>query len=110
MVNFPFLDGDVPRAKSYGIHISQLICFYRARSSVEDLNSPNLILTEKLLKQIFRFHKLRHTFSKFYYGNLQLISKYVSNLKALPRQEFYTRSFMVMSFTNLDTIMDIHIF
>ena len=26
IVNFLFLDGDVPRRPSYGVHISQLIC------------------------------------------------------------------------------------
>ena len=26
IVNFPFLDGDVPRSASYGVYISQLIC------------------------------------------------------------------------------------
>ena len=30
IVSFPFLDGDVPRSTSYGIHISQLIRFARA--------------------------------------------------------------------------------
>ena len=29
IVNFPFLDGDVPRSPSYGIYISQLIRFAR---------------------------------------------------------------------------------
>ena len=26
IVNFPFLDGDVPRSPSYGVYIYQLIC------------------------------------------------------------------------------------
>ena len=30
LVNFPFLDGDVPRRTSYGVYISQLIRFARA--------------------------------------------------------------------------------
>ena len=30
IVNFPFLDGDVPRRISYGLYISQLIRFARA--------------------------------------------------------------------------------
>ena len=29
LVNFPFLDGDVPRRASYGVYISQLIRFAR---------------------------------------------------------------------------------
>ena len=70
IVNFPHLDGDVPRAPSYGVYISQLIRFARACSSIEDFNIRNRSLTEKLLKQGYRYHKLRKTFSKFYHRNL----------------------------------------
>ena len=31
-INFPFLDGDVPRSTSYGVYLSQLIRFARASS------------------------------------------------------------------------------
>ena len=34
IVNFPFLDGDVPRSTSYRVYISQLIRFARASSYV----------------------------------------------------------------------------
>ena len=68
IVNFPILDGNVPRSTSYGVYIS--------------LNSPNLLerlailltlatrnklLTQKLPKQGYWYHKLRKTFSKFYH-------------------------------------------
>ena len=33
IVNFPFLDGDVPRSPSYGVYISQLIRFARVCSN-----------------------------------------------------------------------------
>ena len=36
IVNFPFLDGDVPRSTSYGVYISQLIRFARVSSHVVD--------------------------------------------------------------------------
>ena len=36
IVNFPFLDGDVPRSTYYGVYISQLIRFARASSYVAD--------------------------------------------------------------------------
>ena len=52
IVNFPFLDGDVPRSTSYGVYISQLIRFARASSYVADFNTRNKLLTEKLLKDI----------------------------------------------------------
>ena len=48
IVNFPFLDGDVPRTPSYGVYISQLIRFARVCSNVDDFNNRNLFLTAKL--------------------------------------------------------------
>ena len=51
IVNFPFLDGDVPRCTSYGVYIFQLIRFTRASSGVSDFNCRNKALTDKLLRQ-----------------------------------------------------------
>ena len=65
IVNFPFLDGDVPRSASYGVYISQLIRFARVSSHVGDFNTRNKVLTAKLLRQVYRYHKLRKAFSKF---------------------------------------------
>ena len=56
IVNFPCLDGDVPR-----------------------------LLTQKLLKQGYRYHKLRKTFSKFYRRYYDLISKFQVALNFLLR-------------------------
>ena len=66
IVNFPFLDGDVPHSTSYGVYIYQLIRFARASSRVADFNTRNKLLTQKLLKQGYWYHKLRKTFTKFY--------------------------------------------
>ena len=41
IVNFPFLDGDVPRSTSYGVYISQLIRFARASSYVAAIGVIN---------------------------------------------------------------------
>ena len=62
IINFPFLDGDVPCSTSYGVYISQLIRFARASSYVGDFNTRNKLLTQKLLKQGYQYHKLRKTF------------------------------------------------
>ena len=48
-MNFPFLDGGVPRSTSYDIYISQLIRFARVSSHVDDFNTRNKVLTAKLL-------------------------------------------------------------
>ena len=73
IVNFPFLDGDVPRSPSFGVYISQLIRFARVCSNVDDFNNRNLFLTAKLLKQGYRYRKIRKAFSKFYHRNSELI-------------------------------------
>ena len=74
--------------------VSQLIRFARASSHVADFNSRNKLLTQKLHKQGYRYHKIRKTFSKFYRQYYDLISKFQIGLKSLLRQglsepEFY---------------------
>ena len=86
IVKFQFLEGDVPRSLSYGVYISQLIRFARVCSNVDDFNSRNLFLTTKLLKQCYRYHKIRKAFSKFYHRHSELIVKYNIGLKTLLQQ------------------------
>ena len=86
IVNFPFFDGDVPRRPSYGVYISQLIRFVRLCSHVDDFYTRNKCLTAKLLKQGYRYHKLRKAFSKFYRRHHELISKFNVGLKSLSHQ------------------------
>ena len=83
IVNFSFFDGDVPRSTSYGVYISQIIRFARASSYVADFNTRNKLLTQKLLKQGYRYHKLRKTFSNFYRRYYDLISKFQIGLRSL---------------------------
>ena len=92
IVNFPFLDGNHPRSPSYGVYISQL----RVCSNVDDFNSRNLFLTAKLLKQGYRYHKIRKAFSKFYHRHSELIVKYNIGLKTLLQQGISEPIFMVI--------------
>ena len=94
IVNFPFLDGDVPRCTSYGVYISQLIRFTRAFSNLNDFNYRNKALTAKLLKQGYRYCYLRKAFSKFYRWHSALLETFSVSLKTLLQQgisepEFY---------------------
>ena len=94
IVNFPFLDGDIPRSTSYGVYISQLIRFARVSSHVADFNARNKSLTAKLLQHGYRYNKLRKTVSKFYRRHYELVSKFNVRLKTLLHQglsepEFY---------------------
>ena len=82
IVNFPSLDGDVPRAASYG----ELIRFARVSSHVTYFNTRNKLLTAKRLNQGYRYHKLRKAFSKFYRCHSVLVSKFNVGLKSLLQQ------------------------
>ena len=82
IVNFPIF------STSYGVYISQLIRFARASSIVADFNTRNKLLTQKLLKQGYRYHKLRKTFSKFYRRYYDLISKFQVGLNPFCAKDF----------------------
>ena len=89
----PFLDRNVPRSSSYGAYISQHIRFARVCSNVDDFNIRNLFLTAKLLKQGYRYHKIRKAFSKFY---LRVIVKYNIGLKLFCNKAYQNLYFMVI--------------
>ena len=49
----------------------------------DDLNTRNIVLTAKLLRQGYRYHKIRKAFSKFYRRHFDIVSKYNVGLKTL---------------------------
>ena len=55
-------------------------------SNVNDFNDRSLLLTAKLLKQGYKYHKIRKAFSKFYHRHSELIVKYNIGLKTLLQQ------------------------
>ena len=96
IVNFLFLDEDVPRSPSYGVYISQLIRFARVCSNVNDFNNRNLFFTAKLFKQGYRYHIIRKAFSKFYHRHSDLIVKYNIGLKHFCNKAYQNLYFMVI--------------
>ena len=75
----------------WGIHISRLDS---PELQILVTNCRNKALTAKLLRQTYRYFKLRKAFSKFYRRHNTLVEKYNVRLKTLPRQgisesEFY---------------------
>ena len=58
-LNFPYLDGDVPRRAFCGFYISQLLLFAKVSSHITDFNTRNKLLTAKRLNQGYQYHKLR---------------------------------------------------
>ena len=83
-MNFLLLDGDVPRPIFYVVYNSII-----PSSRVDDLNT-----SKKLLKQGYRYHKLRMAFSNFYGRHFDLVPKCNVELQTLLLQslsepEFY---------------------
>ena len=89
------------------IYISQLIRFARASSHVTDFNSRNKFLTAKLLRQGYRYHKLRKAFSKFYLRHFELNEKYHVSLKILCNKVFVIQNFMEIWYINLRKSLEI---
>ena len=67
-MNFPFLDGDVPRSTSYCVYISQIIHFARVSSHVHDFNTRNQVLKAKLLKKDIDIINIVRRFQNFICG------------------------------------------
>ena len=67
-------------------YITQLIRFAGVCFNVDGFNNRNLFLTAKLLKQGYRYHKIRKAFSKFNHRHSELIVKYNIGLKTLLQQ------------------------
>ena len=85
----------------WSVYFSQLIRFARVCIHLEDFNARNKCLTAKLLKQGYRYHKLRKVVSKFYRRHYELISKSNVGLKCLLHQgqsepEFYYKFKKIM--------------
>ena len=83
IVNFPFLNRDIPRSTSCGVCIFQLIRFAPESNHVDDFSTRYNVLTAKLLRQGYRYHKIRKAFSKFYWPHFDIVSKYNVGLKTL---------------------------
>ena len=62
IVNYPFFNGNAPRSPFYGVYISYLIHFARVCSNVVVPNNRNLFLTARLIKQGYRYHRIREAF------------------------------------------------
>ena len=69
--------------------------FARASSSVSDFSCRNKALTAKLLRQGYRYHKLRKTFSKVYRRHSGLVEKYNVSLRKLLQQGIPEAEFLV---------------
>ena len=68
--------------------------FARVSSHVDDFNTRNKVLTAKLLRQGYRYHKFRKAFSNFYQRHFDIVSEYNVGLKTLLLQGLSKPEFM----------------
>ena len=76
IVNFPFLDSNIPSSPSYGVYISPLLRYARASSHYCDFINRSSQLTSKLIERGFSILRLKHTFKKFYGHHMDVMAKY----------------------------------
>ena len=65
IVNFPFLDSNIPSSPAYGVYISQLIRYARACTEYTDFVDRSKSLTSKLLNQGYQSDRLKVAIKKF---------------------------------------------
>ena len=65
IVNFPHLDSNIPNTPAYGVFISQLIRYSRICSDFSSFQAKSLQLCNRLIKQGYKYFKLKSTFKTF---------------------------------------------
>jgi len=69
IVNYPFLDSNIPSSLAYGVYISQLIRYSRTCNSYRNFLHRSVLLTRKLLSQGLIETRLISTLKKFFGRN-----------------------------------------
>ena len=81
IVNYPFLDSNIPTKPAYGVYISQLVRIGRICDKYADFKDRYLMLTRRLLKQGYRYDHLCSCFKRFYNKHVDISTKYKITVK-----------------------------
>jgi hypothetical protein len=76
IVNFPFKPINIPAGSTNGVYISQLIRYSTDCGSYQDFLDSGLLLTRKLLNQVFLLIKLKSSLRKFCGRHHDLVDRY----------------------------------
>ena len=90
IVNYPFLDSNIPKNPAYGVYVSRLVCFARACSDIDDFTSRHDNLVLKLLSQGYKIKVLRKQFSNFFQRHQDIISNYNIQLSSFLKNHLST--------------------
>ena len=90
IVNFPFMDSNVPASPTHGVFMSQLIRYSRACSEYPDFHVRSKQLVYKLISQGFDRCRLIKIVEKFYGRHHDLIRKFSLSLNDMRSEMFDT--------------------
>ena len=82
IVNFPYLDSNIPRNPAYGVYISQLVRYTRICSRKDDFIYRHRRLSLKL-QQGYKYQQLMKSFHKFYRSHSDELNKFGTTLMEL---------------------------
>ena len=80
IVNFPFLDSNIPTSPAYGVYISQLIRYARACSNYNDFCTRSRTLIDKLITQGYTKEKLKIATKKFCGRKSEIFDKFTTSV------------------------------
>ena len=83
IVNFPYLDSNIPRNPAYGVYISQLVRYARICSRKDDFIYRHQCLSLKLQQQRYKYQHLVKSFHKFYRSHSDELKKFGTTLMEL---------------------------
>ena len=89
IVNFPFICSNIPAAPAYGVYISQLIRYSKDCGSYQDFLDRVLLLTRKLLNQVFLLVKLKSSLRTFYGRHHDLVDRYGISVSQMTTDVFH---------------------
>ena len=81
IVNFPFLDSNIPTKPAYGVYISQLVRIGRICGQYEDFKNRHHLLATRLLKQGYKYDQLCSYFKRFSSKYKDIFAKFRVTLK-----------------------------
>ena len=80
IVNFPFLNSNIPKKIGNGVFIGELVRYARACTYLKDFSTRTFTLVNKLKKQFFSAKILNKSFSSFCDNHILLIQKFGINI------------------------------
>ena len=86
-MNFPFICNNIPAAPAYGIYISQIILYSIACGSYQDFFDRGLLLTRKLLNQVFLL--VKSSLLKCYGRRHDLVDRYGISVSQMTTDMFH---------------------